>query len=54
MNPQRPLSAELWTENCFKSVVSKNKRLLLGNEAVNQKSVRTLYAYIIEEHCVKK
>jgi len=53
MNPQRPLAAELWTENCLKSVVSKNKRLLRRNEAVNQKSVRTLYAYIIEEHCIK-
>jgi len=53
MNPQRPLAAELWTENCLKSVVSKNKRLLLGNEGLNQKSVRKFYAYIISEHCVK-
>jgi len=47
MNPQRPLAAEVWTENCLKSVVSKNKRLLLGNEGLNQKSVRIFYAYII-------
>jgi len=54
MNPQHPLAAELWTENCLKSAVSKNKRLLLGNEGLNQKSVRMFYAYITGEHCVKK
>jgi len=46
MNPQRPLAAELWTENCLKSVVSKNKRLLLLNEGLNQKSARTFYGSI--------